>query len=84
MSYGLRQLLLHGAAAASDVRWSEKARERNRGGFLPYDDQPESAHATVDATWDALLALSSVYEQYDRIESSDASLTISRGEVLAA
>jgi len=37
----------------------------DHGGFLPHDDQPEALHPTVDATWDAVLALSSVYDAHD-------------------
>lgn len=40
----------------------------DKGGFYPFEDQPESDHPTVDATCLAVMALCSIYEQRNRIE----------------
>ena len=40
----------------------------DKGGFFPLEDQPESAHPTVDATCLAVMALCSFYEQRNIIE----------------
>ena len=40
----------------------------DKGGFFPLEDQPESAHPTVDATCLAVMALCSIYEQRNEIE----------------
>ena len=40
----------------------------DKGGFFPFDDQPESAHPTVDATCLAIMALCSFYGQRNMIE----------------
>lgn len=40
----------------------------DKGGFFPLEDQPESAHPTVDATCLAVMALGSFYEQRNIIE----------------
>lgn len=40
----------------------------DKGGFFPLEDQPESAHPTVDATCLAVMALCSIYEQRNVIE----------------
>lgn len=72
---GLRQLLSFIANPTTHAPW-------DRGGFLPLDDQPESKHPTCDATWDAVLALGSVYDFHDTLsERFGAPLTTSREEI---
>ena len=39
----------------------------DHGGFHPHDDQPEAERPTVDATWDALLPLSGLYDSHDEL-----------------
>ena len=58
----VQQLLTYPVELAEPEHWDERMRSWNAGGFMPYDDQPEAAYPTVDATWDALIALSSVVD----------------------
>ncbi|MDG4550612.1 MAG: hypothetical protein P9F19_15270 [Candidatus Contendobacter sp.] len=66
----LRWLLACRAEPDAPPGWDEAARNWHRGGFWPFDDQPEAVYPTVDATWDAVLALGSVHDQYDRLATS--------------
>lgn len=50
----------------------------NKGGFMAYDDQPKAFHPTVDATWDGVTALSSVYDLYDRLTAAYGAFEISK------
>lgn len=81
---GLRQLLRYPIERDTPPDWDEYTRVWNRGGFLPYDDQPEAAYPTVDATWDAVLALSSMYDQFDRLTEAYGSLEMDKRVVGAA
>jgi hypothetical protein len=60
-----------GGGGFNPVDWSQANREWNRGGLLPFDDQPEAEYPTVDATWDAVLALAALYEQYPALAGAD-------------
>lgn len=64
--------------------WDERTREWNRGGFLPFDDQPEAIYPTVDGTWDAVLALSSLYDLYDQLTEAHGPLGTTRSELGSA
>ncbi|MBF8272628.1 MAG: hypothetical protein HW380_1733 [Magnetococcales bacterium] len=70
-------LMACGADQNAPEEWNDTVRAWNQGGFWPYDDQPEAAFPTVDATWDALLALGSVYDQRQNLqETYGANITL--------
>lgn len=56
----------------------------NLGGFLPHDDQPLAFHPTVDATWDALIALNTIHDVYRYLEEMRATPKTKKETVLNA
>lgn len=59
----IRQLLTYCSERDEPTEWDVGLRAWNAGGFRPGDDQPEAVYPTVDATWDAVIALASVVDQ---------------------
>jgi hypothetical protein len=72
LGYTLNCQLPSSHAEVADMSVEEK--EWNRGGLMPYEDQPGSFHPTVESTADLVLSLSIFYHFYDDIEADVSDL----------
>ncbi|GAB6043293.1 hypothetical protein [Endothiovibrio diazotrophicus] len=79
-----RMLLDYRRNSEQEAEWDAAVHAWNHGGFWPFEDQPEADYPTVDATWDAVLALGSLHDQYDDLTARYGAFDTGREAIGAA